>query len=822
LSSSAENIPNFSLQEYNNYYGNAPDYGVYMNTFLFILMFVVSVAVTAVFLQETKCNLNGSERPEKKLKNIRGIARGAAIILIFTAIAEALGIIKCDTYDGAFTFLGASAGLLFLICTLNRKKKYHTAVTAVKAILLASILEVTLFNIPTFRMWFGDYGEMSFSADEISSEEADVRQGSTDIAAVGSRTTIFTFEGLNEEIANVSLDVDFGRNTKAAQISIDAMDVTRTTDYRPAIAKGLVVRDKPHSSYIQLHLSGNVSNMKVAVTPLDEGVAYIKSITFNHQIPMDISWMRFLLIVFGICFWDLMMNSKIMKRSFSQNGRICHNAAVIITDIACIAAIAITFIKLDTTSITNIMSRKSGNQMTQELVDAFEHGSTHLLDAPKEELNSFPTPYDSDALDAAGIPYNWDHVYFNEQYFSYYGIAPVVLVFLPYHLITGYYFPDAIAVLLFALIGILGLTKLYMEFVHKLFPKTPTGLVIAGLILIQTVSGVWFSIGRPHFYEIAMSAGFATLTWAVYFMFRADIIGTGKISLAKTAISSLFFAVAVLCRPTLVLYCITAALFMIYAMPRAAANVKKSSTKLFTPASTRYLLCALLPMVCIGLVQMWYNYDRFGSPFEFGIQYSQTINDFTKTQFHPRLSWVAIYNYFFNPPRFSAEYPIISTEFQFMSAGGYFYADLNSTRNTSGLFFLALPMFTYLLSGKALKNIRGRKNKLIKSAYIALPCLIIPFGIVASVWESGYAVRYMTDFAWQSLLGAYTLLFFIYSRLTDQTKKKLVFAFMYISVMWGLVVAGVQEFNQAFRFDEYTMDHPEMAYEVQRMLAFWT
>ena len=799
-----------------------PIYGVYMNTFLFILMFVVSVAVTAVFLNEMKCNIKGSDRSENKLKGIRSIARGTAIFLIFIALAEVLGIIKCETYDGSFTLLGATAGLSFLLCTLNKKKKYHAAITAVKAMLLASILEVTLFNIPTFRMWFGSYGEMSFSADEIASDGADVRPENGDIAVIGDRTTIFTFEGLNEEITDVYVDAEFGGGTKAAEVSIDATDETRPNTYRELIAQSTLVKGKPHSGYTQLHLSGNVNDLKVSVMPLDSGMVYIKGISFNRQIPMDISWARLLLIIFGICSWHLMMNSKTMQRSFSKSGKICRIAAVLITDIACFAAVMITFTKLDNTSILSIMERKGGDQMTQELVEAFEHGSTHLLDAPKEELNNFAYPYDTDALGEAGIPYNWDHVYFEQQYYSYYGIAPVVLVFLPYHLITGYYFPDSMAVLLFAVIGIIGLTKLYMEFMRKLFPKTPAGLVISGLILIQTVSGVWFSLGRPRFYEIALSAGFATLTWAVYFMFKANIVGTGKISLKYTTISSLIFAIAVLCRPTLVLYCITAALFMICALPRVSATEKKGGTKLFNAAGTRYLLCALLPMVCIGLVQMWYNYDRFGSPFEFGIQYSQTINDFTKTQFHPRLSWVALYNYFLNPPVFSTQYPIISTEFQFMSAGGYFYADLDSTRNTSGLFFLALPMFVYLLSGKALNNFHGRKNKLIKSAYIALPCLIIPFGIVASVWESGYAVRYMADFAWQSLLGAYAILFFIYSKLTDPTKKKLIFGFMWFSTMWGLVVAGVQEFNQAFRFDAYIREFPEMAYEVQRMFAFWT
>ncbi len=794
-----------------------------MNTFLFVLMLAVSVAVTAVFLHEIKCDINGNTTISKKTKSMRSLARCGAVLLIFIAAAEAFGIIKISEYKGAFLMLGGAAGASMLACTVNKKKKYHTVLTAVKALLIAVILEATIFNIPTFRLWFGSYGEMSFSAQELSEGSSiEYRPAEDDVAVIGDRSTTFTFKGINEEVADVFVDIDFGKNTKAASISIDAMDETRTTDYRQMIAEGTPVKGKPHSHYIQLHLSGDVSNLKLTVSPLDEGMIYIKGITFNKQIPMSISWARLFLIVFAACFWQLMMKSKTMQYSFTKNKRIFRIACVLITDIACLAAVLITFTKLDNTSIIDIMKRPSGNQMTQELVEAFEHGSTHLLTEPTDELNNFPTPYNSDALDEAHIRYQWDHVYFNQQYFSYYGIAPVVLVFLPYHLLTGYYFPDSMAVLLFAIIGMIGLTKLYKEFLKKFFPKTPTGIAIAGLILIQTVSGVWFSIGRPLFYEVAMSAGFAALTWAVYFLFSANIIGTEKPILSRTLISSLLFAIAVLCRPTLVLYCITAALFMLLALPRISASNKKGESKLFTASGVRYLICAIVPMACIGLVQMWYNYDRFGSPFEFGIQYSLTINDFTKTQFHSRLSWTALYNYFLNPPAFRTYYPIIGTEFQFMNAGGYFYADLNSTANTSGLFFLALPMFVYLLSGKAVKMVRGgRKQKLLSAAYIAIPCLFIPFCIVASVWESGYAVRYMVDFAWQSLLGAYTIIFFFYSRLTDPTKKKLISAFMWFSVIWGLTVAGVQEFNQAFRFDIYNREFPEMAYEVQRMFTFW-
>ena len=785
-------------------------------------MFAVSVAVTAVFIHETKSDITGKELVSKRLAAIRRVSLCAALILAFIAAAEFLHIINIDAYAGAFTILGAAAGISALVCTMNKKRRYHSAVWLVKAVLIAAVLETTIFNIPTFRLWFGSYKSVYFSAEEcVDSKDTNYHSDTGELAVRGDRTAVFSFEDINFEVADVFVDLDFDTQTKAAEISVDAMDETCAMDYRPAIAEGRPVISRPHSQYVQLHLSGDVSKLKVSVTPFNSGAVSVKGIGLNKQIPMDISWARVALIIFGIVFWQLLMNSKTMQQSITKNKRIFRLAAVFITDIACIAAVVVTFVKLDNYSITDIMKRTSGNQMTQELVEAFESGSTSLLEKPSDKLNSFETPYTGDARDKSGITYQWDHVYYDGEYYSYYGIAPVVLLFLPYHKLTGYYFPDSMAVLLFAIIGIIGLTKLYREFLKKLFPKTPTGLAIAGLIILQVISGIWFSIGRPEFYEIAMSAGFATLTWAVYFMLSADIIGTGKPILSRTAVSSLIFAIAVLCRPTLVLYCITAGAFMLLALPRAAGTNKKGKKPEGGSRKFRYLLCALLPMICIGCVQMWYNYDRFGSPFEFGIQYSLTINDFTKTQFHSRLSLVPIYNYMFNPPIFSMTYPNVSTEFQFLNAGGFFYADLPSTRNTSGLFFLALPMFAYLLSFRALRQLRGRKKKLLMAFYVGVPCLLIPFGIIASVWESGYAVRYMVDFAWQSLLGALAVMFFLYGRLTDVTKKKLVFGFMWFAVMWALVVGGVQAFNQMFRFDVYDWGYPEMAYDVQRIFAFW-
>ena len=78
-----------------------------------------------------------------------------------------------------------------------------------------------------------------------------------------------------------------------------------------------------------------------------------------------------------------------------------------------------------------------GNQMTQELVDAFEKGQSELIYEPTPELLALENPYDWSQRD--GIEYSWDHLLFEDKYYSYYGIAPVLLLFLPYHMITDYY-----------------------------------------------------------------------------------------------------------------------------------------------------------------------------------------------------------------------------------------------------------------------------------------------------------------------------------------------------------------------------------------------
>lgn len=795
-----------------------------MNTFLFITALIISVIIITVFLKEIKSD--GKTKPSALLTNVRSIARGMTVFMFSVAITDKFSFIDFGMYSGAYTFMGVVCMAVYILCIINSRRRLPIISFAVKTILIAFVLEMTVFNVPSYRMWFGDYNTITYEASRSILDKGGMyRRNQKDIAVRNGEELVLTFPDIDRQVSTVYADITFVGNTRAVDFSIDATDET-TVVPRREIAKTIISRKQMQTQYLQCELSGNVGDLKVRLKPQNFGTAYIKSITVNMPVMFEISWIRFLLIVILSVFIHAVIKGRFMQNSVNENLRFCRTVTVCITTIACIWAVWVTNYRIDDKTWKEEFTKTEGTQVTQQLVDAFEDGRTYLIKGPDEALNSFDNPYDTQHREAELVPlfesdyyytYAWDHVYFDGKFYSYYGIAPVVLLFLPYHLVTGYYFPESAAVLIFALIGIIGLSCLFMKFIRKFFPTVPTGMFIISLIIIQMISGIWYSIGRPLFYEVAMSAGFAFMTWAFYFLISANIIGKGKISLSKTAVSSLLFAVAVLSRPTTVLYCICTAVFMICALPRFAHGNKK----LFNKKSVRYLACAIVPMACIGIIQMCYNYARFGSPFEFGIQYSLTINDFRNTQFHWRLSLIPFWNYLFNVPVFSTKYPFVSANFQDMSVGGFFYNDYSSTHNVCGLFFLALPMFAYFISGKAVKTLPDRKTQIRKSLYLAFPCVIIPLIIIWSVWESGYAIRYMTDFAWQMLLGAYVIIFRLYLTTKNPTIRKIINIFFCFSLVWTIYVSGIQSVNQAFRYCEFHLDYPEIAYEIEKIVLFW-
>ena len=138
-------------------------------------------------------------------------------------------------------------------------------------------------------------------------------------------------------------------------------------------------------------------------------------------------------------------------------------------------------------------------------------------------------------------------------------------------------------------------------------------------------------------------------------------------------------------------------------------------------------------------------------------------------------------------PAFIENFPFFKAEsIHLFNPQGYYFI---ATGSALGLIWKALPVAAY---GKSLKAYRlsQNSNKRLYSLIILAVCIICPFAVIFSVWESGFAARYCVDFIWQMITGALVICFIVYDNCAANTKvhlNKLMTASLALSVVMNTV-----------------------------------
>ena len=732
-------------------------------------------------------------------------------VAILTALADIAGAMRSTPFRGAFLLMGIASAAEFL---LMRKKAENPKVVRriSKAALIAMILEVTLFQLPSLpTVFLSKYKTVSLplAAAEITGDGYSGLNEYGFVKINGDTTVIFDYKDINIPVGSIHADIEFEGNIKTMDNWIDMRDET-VRNMRDNAAWHKIVRGVGSSSYVPCSFSGKVSELLIEFRCNGpDGSAVVRGITLNSPIPFKVSLIRYFIITGLAALTILIAGSAAMKRAVSNRKSSFRLWITEVTIVAMTLAILIAMVKAPDGGIKGFFMSDGGDQMTMQLVDAFENGRLYIDSEVPQELLELENPYFSDGRE--GIIYEWDHLLYKGKYYSYYGIAPVILLFMPFHMITGSYMTQNAAVLIFTLIGLIFLSMTYHTVIRRFFSHIPFGCAIAGHLVMMISCGIWFNVCQPQFYQSAISSGFAAITAGAYFIISSGIFGGGKLSLPRTALSSLFFGIAAMSRPTLAVYAISA--YIIYAM-----NIKNadfiSAEKTDKKRRIKYALCGGLPLAALGICQMAYNYARFGSPLDFGIQYSLTINDFTHSEFHLNFMLLGLFYYLIVPPMFRSYYPFITNDFSQFGINGYYY---RCPETAAGLLFMAIPTVGYFLTGKALRKLPDRKTRLTVLAAAGIPFVLMPFIIICSIWESGYAVRYMADFSWEILMGALFVLFFLYGKCHDNTIKRLFRWFMGASVIAAVVIDVPIIFGVMFPRDEF----PAISEKFSNIVAFW-
>ncbi|MBQ4296906.1 MAG: hypothetical protein II771_01320 [Clostridia bacterium] len=673
----------------------------------------------------------------------------------------------------------------FLLCGLLFPRKRGTKRFCALLAVAALVSEIFFFHFHSFHLLFGGYERTEIPLSSLAVSGAGERPYAS--RENGSALTL-TLPDAGRRVGTVALSCSFAEGADSLEVKISASDDSNAASLRQNVASGTVLRGNDQSSVIVLDLTGKVRTLRITLSCPQQRGFEVTALTLNRPVPFSLSPVRLVFFLALMTALYALFAFPSMRESYENAKILFLRAAGAMTALLIAGAFLLTVLRNLNAAGAPFSSpaQTSGNQITEELVDAFEAGQVSLLDEVPEELLRLDNPYDWSERLQKNVSYKWDHLLYEGKYYSYYGIAPVFLLFLPYHLLTGFYFPTPPAVFLFGGAGILFLSLLFCEVVRLFGRRMPVGLLLSSLAVLQFSSGVWYNFLSPLFYEIAQASGFCFTAAGLWLLLRSGVAdGQGRIRLPSLALSTTCLALAVLCRPTLAVYCVASLFFLALGLARRRKTVAAAGGKV-RRATVSFLAASLLPYVLLGGAQMLYNHARFGSFFDFGIQYSLTINDFTRSEYHTDFVLIGLFNFLFAAPILKPEFPWFFSNFSTLNTNGYYFV---ANRNAIGLFFRALPVWGYAAVRPAWKSLLPEERR--RALLLGLPtCLVCPLVVICSIWESGYGVRYACDFAAEFILGGMLLLWLIYQRRAERQTKKLLYGAFVLSALVAFAVNG--------------------------------
>jgi hypothetical protein len=273
------------------------------------------------------------------------------------------------------------------------------------------------------------------------------------------------------------------------------------------------------------------------------------------------------------------------------------------------------------------------------LTDGFLAGQLSLPITPHPDLLTATNPY----LPTDRAPYLHDASLYKGKYYLYFGVTPVVLLFLPFRVLGLGNLPESVAVAVFTF-GSLLLSLLTLAFFRRTQFPTLRRVPYEIYLMLALGGAIPYFLRRPAVYEVAIACGSFCLMAAVYFLVTLE--SNGKVSLVRAVLASLFLGLAVGARPHL----LVAGPLLVLAAWRIACRKNRWPS----PAEMGALLT---PILLVGLALGWYNYARFDSWTEFGRWYQLAGEPIRELQFDIRRIPFFSYLYLLHRGRVNLAFP---------------------------------------------------------------------------------------------------------------------------------------------------------------------
>ncbi|WP_404422616.1 hypothetical protein [Nibricoccus sp. IMCC34717] len=259
---------------------------------------------------------------------------------------------------------------------------------------------------------------------------------------------------------------------------------------------------------------------------------------------------------------------------------------------------------------------RSDSGLYQSLTDGFLSGQLSLTTKPDPRLAQLENPW----AGYQGIPRLHDATYFNGKYYLYFGVTPVLLVFAPVRVLTGLHVSNACATGVFAFAAFAAYSMLWRRLCQSRECANSAPQEVMGYGIIGCGTFLTLLLGSDTFYAVPIAAAQACGAFSLLFLTLAFSSQDEGKALRSLAWASACSGLAVAARPTWAFSCLLLSLPFVGVI--CTAHAKRTSFPLW-----RWLAAGFGPVGISALGLAWYNYARFGNPFEFGVRYQFTSID---------------------------------------------------------------------------------------------------------------------------------------------------------------------------------------------------
>lgn len=767
---------------------------------LVLVFFAVAVHLGGYFLFKKRTPFcENYDKFQKKtivslVINLVVVALCALCVDVFTA---SNGV--CLIVAGVLTTLSIFFGITMsgFIKNIKLSKFLKSCAVVCTAVIL---LEVFFFNCNSFSLSKNELTPITTST--VNADTISLRGNSATVTGDGSISI-----DVNQNDFNC-VSVYYNNNIAGFSCSATVRDGNRELKDVPV---GVVENIVNNEGQVDIAFDSYETLTNVTLSFYDVGsVVVINKIALTSAAPFNFSYLRFFAIVLVSLIISAVYCFELYKIVYNRKS-FKHNAVIFVLLFVMLLS-SLLFINPDEGMIDYHSANIPTSDPYVQMFDATQKGQLNIDIPVTDDLMNMENPYDWDQRNETGVYYAWDRAYYDGQYYSYFGIVPVFVVYYPFYFITGNLPNLNIMTWFFSALAIVSLFGVIMA-ITKAFIKKPNFLMLLTVLFSSVFcSGIYYALNFSDIYFPAKISGISFMFITVWLGISACLSKKRKTQIVLFCLSAIAFVLSVGCRPTAALGALLLAPIFISFLADKKYILKHK------------IICVssfILPIIIGAGVLMWYNYARFDSFFEFGTSYQLTVSNISANSM--RLSDLpnAIIHYIFHPFKFSPEFPFFEVQqASINNYGHYMYSDNFFGMINFPCLMLGLFISIYFVLRNAKKERRLKKGDNVKYfTYLSL-VLIALFAVWTDYCLAGVVFGYTLD-----IMPVLTMIYaLVFLDLSEQSEKIPQVKNKVVAVLCGfMVVTSLIIFLQLLTYDSGNLCalHPNLKYTIENAVVFW-